>query len=142
LHANAAVSAEQRDWAESVLRAVGLVVWVEDEASLDAVTALSGSGPAYFFLLMESMEQAALDLGLDSQTARVMTEQTAFGAAKLALEVNESPQALRERVTSPGGTTEKGIAVLEQGGFRTLVAKAVQAARRRSIELSNELGSA
>ncbi len=141
LHANASVSDEQHDWAESILRAVGLTVWVGDEAMLDAVTALSGSGPAYFFLFMEAMEQAALELGLDKQTARVLTEQTAFGAAKVALEVDESPDELRRRVTSPGGTTQKAMDVFERGGLRALVAQAMRAARRRSIELSNELGS-
>ena len=141
LHANARVSDEQHDWAESILRAVGLTVWVGDESMLDAVTALSGSGPAYLFLFMEAMEQAALELGLDQQTARLLTEQTAFGAAKVALEVEESPEELRRRVTSPGGTTEKAIEVFEQGGLRALVAQAMRAARRRSIELSNELGS-
>jgi len=141
LHANAHVSDEQHDWAESVLRAVGVTVWVDDEAMLDAVTALSGSGPAYFFLFMEAMEQAALELGLDRQTARLLTEQTAFGAAKVALEVDESPDELRRRVTSPGGTTEKAIEVFEEGGLRTLVAQAMRAARSRSVELSNELGS-
>ena len=141
LHANARVSDEQHDWAESILRAVGLTVWVGDESMLDVVTALSGSGPAYFFLFMEAIEQAALEFGLDPQTARVLTEQTAFGAAKVALEVDESPDELRRRVTSPGGTTQKAIEVFEQGGLRALVAQAMSAARRRSIELSNELGS-
>ena len=141
LHANAHVSDEQQDWAESVLRAVGLTVWVDDESMLDAVTALSGSGPAYFFLFMEAMEKAALELGLDHRTARLLTEQTAFGAAKVALEVDEPPDELRRRVTSPGGTTEKAIEIFEQGGLRALVAQAMRAARRRSIELSNELGS-
>jgi len=141
LHANARVSDEQHDWAESILRAVGLTVWVNDESMLDAVTALSGSGPAYFFLFMEAMDQAALELGLDPQTARVLTGQTAFGAAKVALEVDEPPDELRRRVTSPGGTTQKAIEVFEQGGLRTLIAQAMRAAHRRSIELSNELGS-
>lgn len=141
LHANARVNDEQHDWAESILRAVGLTVWVDDESMLDAVTALSGSGPAYLFLFMEAMEQAALELGLNKQTARVLTEQTVFGAAKVALEVDESPDELRRRVTSPGGTTEKAIEVFERGGLRALVAQAMHAARGRSIELSNELGS-
>ncbi|MCI0654563.1 MAG: pyrroline-5-carboxylate reductase, partial [Methylococcaceae bacterium] len=105
LHANSVVTDEQRDIAESILRSVGLVVWLESESRLDAVTALSGSGPAYFFLLMEAMEESALRLGLDRQTARLLIEQTAFGAAKIALEFEESPAELRVRVTSPGGTT-------------------------------------
>lgn len=140
LHANARVTDAQRDCAESVMRAVGLTVWVDDESMLDAVTALSGSGPAYFFLFMEAMEQAALDLGLDRETARLLIEQTAFGAAKVALEVDESPAELRNRVTSPGGTTEKAIDVFQQGGLHALVIQAMRAARRRSKEMSDEFG--
>ena len=140
LHAGLQVTAEQRDRAESIMRAVGLVVWVKSESDLDAVTALSGSGPAYFFMLMETMEQAALELGLDQQTVRLLVEQTAFGAAKVALEVEESPAELRRRVTSPGGTTERAIEVFEKGGMGLLVANALQAARARSVEMSNELG--
>jgi pyrroline-5-carboxylate reductase len=140
LHANPAVRDEQRDIAESILRSVGLVVWLESESLLDAVTALSGSGPAYFFLLMEAMEDSALQLGLDQQTARLLIEQTAFGAAKIALEVEGSPAELRMRVTSPGGTTQKALEAFEKGGFRALVAEAMSAAHGRSIEMSRELG--
>lgn len=140
LYANDQVSAEQRDVAESVMRAVGLVAWVDKESALDIVTALSGSGPAYFFLLMESMERAALELGLDTETARLLIEQTAFGATKLALEVEGAPAELRKRVTSPGGTTQYAIDVFEKGDFSDLVGSALCAAYERSIELSNELG--
>jgi len=140
LHANANVSEEQRDLAENILRAVGLTLWVEDELQLDAVTAVSGSGPAYFFLLMESMEHAARQLGLDEHCARLLIQQTALGAAKIALESSESPQVLRQRVTSPGGTTQKAIETFQQGGFVELVAKALQAAHDRSVEMSQELG--
>lgn len=136
LHANANVSEEQMDLAENIMRAVGISLWVQDEADLDAVTAVSGSGPAYFFLLMEAMEKSAQALGLDEQTARLLVQQTALGAAKIALESSESPQQLRQRVTSPGGTTQQAIAVFEQGDFVGLVAKALQAARDRSVELS------
>ena len=136
LHANVNVSAEQRDLAENILRAVGLAIWVADEAELDAVTAVSGSGPAYFFLLMEAMEKTALDLGLTDQTARLLVQQTALGAAKIALESSESPEQLRKRVTSPGGTTQSALETFEQGGFKNLVAKALHAARDRSIEMS------
>ena len=136
LHANVNVSAEQRDLAENILRAVGLAIWVADEAELDAVTAVSGSGPAYFFLLMEAMEKTALDLGLTDQTARLLVQQTALGAAKIALESSESPEQLRKRVTSPGGTTQSALETFEQGGFMNLVAKALHAARDRSIEMS------
>ncbi len=141
LHANQKVSTEQRDFAESIMRAVGIAVWVEKESELDAVTAVSGSGPAYFFLLMEAMEQAALELGLTKQTAQLLIEQTALGAAKIALESSESPAQLRQRVTSPRGTTEQAIKTFEQGEFSGLVKKAIQAAHDRSVALSKELGA-
>lgn len=140
LHANAHVSEIQRDLAENIMRAVGISLWVEDEADLDTVTAVSGSGPAYYFLLMEAMEKTAQALGLDERTARLLVQQTALGAAKIALESSESPMQLRQRVTSPGGTTEQAIAAFEHGGFADLVAKAVHAARSRSIELSEAMG--
>ncbi|WP_333873701.1 pyrroline-5-carboxylate reductase [Methylobacter sp.] len=139
LHANDKVTAEQRDLAENILRAVGIALWVEDEAELDAVTAVSGSGPAYYFLLMEAMEKAALELGLSQETARLLVQQTALGAAKIALESAESPEQLRKRVTSPGGTTQQAIETFEQGGFTELVAKALHAARDRSIEMSKQM---
>lgn len=141
LHANAQVDAAQCDLAENIMRAVGLAIWVDAEAQLDAVTAVSGSGPAYFFLLMEAMESAALKLGLDQTQARLLILQTALGAAKIALESNESPGDLRNRVTSPGGTTQAAINTFEQGGFSDLVAKALTAAHDRSIAMSNELGA-
>ena len=141
LHANNNISEEQKDLAENILRAVGLTLWVEDEAQLDAVTAVSGSGPAYYFLLMEAMEKAALELGLDERSARLLIQQTALGAAKIALESSESPTQLRERVTSPGGTTQKAIETFQQNGFTDLVSKALHAARDRSIEMSKQLGA-
>jgi pyrroline-5-carboxylate reductase len=141
LHANANVDAEQKDTAESILRAVGITLWVDDEAKLDAVTAVSGSGPAYFFLLMEAMEKAALELGLDESAARLLIQQTALGAAKIALESPESPATLRERVTSPGGTTQKAIETFQQNGFEAVVSKAMQAARDRAVEMSKQLGA-
>jgi len=136
LHANSKVSPEQRDLAENIMRAVGIALWVDTENELDAVTAVSGSGPAYYFLLMEAMEKAAADLGLNAETARLLVQQTALGAAKIALESTESPEQLRMRVTSPGGTTERAIETFQQGGFTGLVAKALHAARDRSIEMS------
>jgi pyrroline-5-carboxylate reductase len=141
LFANPAVSDEQRSIAESILRAVGLAIWVADEALMDAVTALSGSGPAYFFLFMESLQQAGCELGLPVKTARLLALQTAFGAAKMALESTEDAATLRQRVTSPGGTTERAIAVLQEGGFEALVSKALQAAAARSRELADKFGS-
>ncbi len=139
LHANDKVTAEQCDLAENILRAVGIALWVNDEAELDAVTAVSGSGPAYYFLLMEAMEKAALELGLSQETARLLVQQTALGAAKIALESADSPEQLRKRVTSPGGTTQQAIETFEQGGFTELVAKALHAARDRSIEMSKQM---
>jgi len=140
LYANEFASEKHRRQAESLLRAVGVTVWVNDESLLDAVTALSGSGPAYFFLLMEVLEQASVALGLDAATARLLTLQTAFGAAKMALESAESPATLRVRVTSPGGTTEQALAILRDGGMESLVARALEAARHRSRELGDLLG--
>lgn len=141
LHANERVSHEQRDLAENIMRSVGLALWVEQEAQLDAVTAVSGSGPAYYFLLMEAMEQVALELGLSEVQARLLIQQTALGAAKIALESNESPAQLRQRVTSPGGTTEAAIARFVEGGFTPLVSKALHAARDRAVAMSTELGA-
>jgi len=138
LHANAKVTAEQRSLAENIMRSVGIALWVKDESELDAVTAVSGSGPAYYFMLMEAMEKAALELGLSEVTARLLVQQTALGAAKIALESSESPEQLRKRVTSPGGTTQRAIETFEQGGFTELVSKALHAARDRSIEMSKQ----
>ncbi len=139
LYATARVSRAQRERAEAVLRAVGLVLWVEEEALLDAVTALSGSGPAYCFLVMEAMEAAGRALGLEAEQARLLTLQTAYGAAKMALESEEPPETLRRRVTSPGGTTERALAVLEARGLRQAFAEALAAACARSRELAAEL---
>lgn len=141
LHANTNVSNVQRDLAENILRAVGLALWVEHESELDAVTAISGSGPAYYFLLMEAMEKTALELGLNEAQARLLIQQTALGAAKIALESNESPEQLRRRVTSPGGTTAAALDCFEQGGFTQLVTHALHAARDRSVAMSIELGA-
>lgn len=140
LFANTYVSSQQKDLAESILRAVGLTVWVEHEAQLDAVTALSGSGPAYFFMVMEAMEKAGTELGLPPKTARLLAIQTGFGSTKLALEMNDSPQELRKKVTSPGGTTEQAIKIFEQYNLMEIFAKAMTAARDRAKELAKELG--
>lgn len=139
LFANAQVSEAQRDIAETIMRAVGITLWLENEDHLDAVTAISGSGPAYFFYLMEAMEQAGLQMGLSEETARLLTVQTAFGAAKLALEVEEAPSILRERVTSPGGTTEQAINYLDAKDTRKTLMAAVNAARDRSEQLAQKL---
>ena len=140
LYANARVTTAQRAIAESILRAVGLTLWIDREEHMDTVTALSGSGPAYFFLVMEAMELAGSKLGLPAGTARLLTLQTAFGAAKMALESGIESSALRAQVTSPGGTTERAVGVLREGGLEELFERALTAARKRSIELSEMLG--
>lgn len=140
LYANSRVNDEQREMAEGIMRAVGLTLWVEDEALMNAVTAVSGSGPAYFFLLIELLQQSGSKLGLPEKTARLLALQTAFGAAKMALESPDEPPELRARVTSPGGTTEAAIAILEQGGIRELFDRALQGASARAEELADKLG--
>jgi pyrroline-5-carboxylate reductase len=140
LYANPAVSEEQRNLAESILRAVGLVIWVDDEAMMDTVTALSGSGPAYFFLLMEALTSAGSRMGLPEDTARLLALQTAFGAAKMALESADDAAQLRRRVTSPGGTTERAIGEFQKNNFEGIVLQAMQAAADRSRELATEFG--
>lgn len=130
------VTDAQRTLAESLMRAVGLVVWIDREELMDTVTAVSGSGPAYFFYLMEALEQAGVTLGLTPETARVLALQTAFGAAKMALESNLPPGTLRQNVTSPGGTTERAIQTLEDHQIRARFEEAVAAAALRSRELA------
>ena len=140
LYAGAAVNAEERSRAEAILRAVGAAVWVEDEGQLDAVTAVSGSGPAYVFYFIEALEAAALAQGLAPAVARQLALQTFVGAARLALESGEEPATLRQRVTSKGGTTERGIAALAEGRVNEAIERAVAAAGERSRELGDELG--
>lgn len=140
LFANAHVTEEQKGLAESLMRAVGLTQWLDREPLMDAVTAISGSGPAYFFLLMEALEDAGAELGLPRETARLLTLETALGAARMALESEEEPARLRQRVTSPGGTTEAATTVLEDGGIRELFERAVRAAAGRADELGRMLG--
>jgi len=142
LYANARVSREQRESAETIMRSVGTVVWVDEESMLDTVTALSGSGPAYFFLLMEILEKTAIDMGLQPEQARLLTLETALGAARMALASDQDIASLRRQVTSPAGTTERALAVLTQGGIEALVQGAVHAARQRSEELADEFGKA
>lgn len=140
LVANAQVSAAQREQAQNILQAVGIALWLDNEAQIDAVTAVSGSGPAYFFLLMEAMIAAGEKLGLSTETARALTLQTALGAAQMACNSDVDPAELRRRVTSPGGTTERAIAHFEQQHLRTIVDDALQAASARSQELAQQLG--
>ena len=136
LYANPQVSELQRSTAESILRAVGVTLWFADEGKLDAVTAVSGSGPAYFFLVMEAMQAAAEQLGIRAEDAHLLVVQTAFGAAKLALESQDPPAELRRKVTSKGGTTEAALHVLNDGELTALFGKALQAAEKRSCELA------
>lgn len=136
LVANAQVSQAQRNLAESILRAVGITVWFAEEASIDSVTAVSGSGPAYFFLVMEAMQAAAQNLGMSAEDAQLLVVQTALGAARLALESGEPAAELRRKVTSKGGTTEAALKVLNDGGLPALFEQALQAAAQRSRELA------
>jgi pyrroline-5-carboxylate reductase len=142
LYATPTTGAPARELAESLLCAIGIVEWVTDEAHLDAVTALSGSGPAYFFLFLECLESAGVALGLSAATARRLALETAAGAAELARNSALDPAALRVQVTSPGGTTEQALKVFQDGGFNALVAAALGAAANRARELSHEFGDA
>ena len=136
LFANAQVDAAGRQCAERLLAAAGRTVWLADESQLDAVTAVSGSGPAYLFLLAESMLAAAQSEGLSSDVARVLVLQTILGAARMLTEENATPEELRDRVTSPGGTTQAAIDVFQAGGFDRMVADAIRAATERGRQLS------
>lgn len=140
LYANEHTSETQREIAESILRAVGAAVWLEDEALMDAVTAVSGSGPAYFFLFMELIAKTAADLGLPADTARLLTVETALGAARMALESGEDIELLRHQVTSPGGTTAAALDTLDSEALRALISSAIRSARDRAIELADEFG--
>lgn len=140
LFANSQVTNEQQSQAEHIMRATGLTLWVEQESQIDVVTALSGSGPAYYFLFMEAMEQAAQEMGLDAKSAHLLTMQTALGAAKMVMESHHDCAELRANVTSPNGTTEKAIQYFEANNLRTTVAGAMNAARNRAQELADELG--
>jgi pyrroline-5-carboxylate reductase len=140
LYANSHVSTTQKNLAESILRAVGITVWLTNENQLDIVTALSGSGPAYFFRVIEAMEAAAAELGLPADLAHLLTVQTALGAARMALESSESPATLRQRVTSPGGTTERALEILESGNITKLFSAAIHGAQQRAKELAEKFG--
>ncbi|MEN9727661.1 MAG: hypothetical protein RL434_2027 [Pseudomonadota bacterium] len=140
LFATATTGAAERALAESLLAATGLVVWVEQEAQLDAVTALSGSGPAYFFLLLECLEQAGVQLGLPAELARKLAIETGAGAAELARSATVDPATLRSQVTSKGGTTERALQVFMEGRLPALVERALAAAATRAQELSREFG--
>jgi pyrroline-5-carboxylate reductase len=139
LCANARVGATQRALAERIFNAAGIVRWIEDEGQMDVVTALSGSGPAYFFLLTEAMEDAAVSLGMPRETARALAVQTCLGAGHMLAEGDEAAAQLRARVTSPHGTTEAALRVFAKGNLHELVAQAMKAATLRGGELSAAL---
>lgn len=136
LCANTRVGAAQRALAERILGAAGIARWIENESLMDVVTALSGSGPAYFFLLVEAMEDAAVELGMPRDTARALAVQTCLGAGRMLAEGGESAATLRARVTSPQGTTQAALDAFAQGDLRELVRRAMTAATRRGGELS------
>jgi pyrroline-5-carboxylate reductase len=141
LFANAQVSDAQKQQAEQLLSAVGLALWLDKETLIDAVTAVSGSGPAYFFLMIEAMTAAGEQLGLPRETAAQLTLHTALGAARMACESDLEAAELRRRVTSPNGTTEAAIKTFQAGGFEPLVQQAMNAAAHRSAELAEQLGN-
>jgi pyrroline-5-carboxylate reductase len=142
LYANAYTSAPQREQAQAILETAGAVLWLEDEALMDTVTAVSGSGPAYFFLFMEALQSAGERHGLAREQAQLLATRTALGAARMAAGADaEGPGELRDRVTSKGGTTAEALAVFEQLGLPALVNQAVEAAVARARELGDELGA-
>ncbi|WOE30389.1 MULTISPECIES: pyrroline-5-carboxylate reductase [unclassified Acinetobacter] len=139
LYATDAVSASDRELASQILAATGLTLWVNSEAQIDAVTAVSGSGPAYFFYMMESMIRAGKNLGLDEKVATALTLQTALGAAQMAITSANSPAELRKNVTSPNGTTQAAIEVFDRGQISQNIQAALAAAKMRSQELAQDL---
>ena len=140
LFPNELVNDEQKALVTTILSSVGHCFWVNEEILIDAITAISGSGPAYFFLLMESMTQAGVALGLDEKTAQKLSVQTGFGASLMATKSGKSPRTLRTNVTSPNGTTQAAIECFQDQNFEGIVASATRAAFDRARELSNELG--
>lgn len=139
LFANAHVSAEQRQSANDIMGAVGMTIWCDTEAGIDQVIAVSGSGPAYFFLMMEKMIEAGIALGMDADAARELTLQTALGAAQMAKKTGVEPAELRRRVTSPGGTTEQAILSFERDNLGETVKRAMTACRDRAVEMTDML---
>lgn len=140
LYAMSAVCEAQHDQAQRILAAVGETLWVPDEVMLDAVTAISGSGPAYVFYFIEALEQAGKELGLPEQTARQLALETFLGAARLAHESTESPATLRVRVTSKNGTTERALLSMDTNNVKQHIITAARAAAARAMEMGDELG--
>ena len=141
LFANSQVSASQRSAVESMFSSIGTALWVDKESLLHAVTGLSGSGPAYFFLMLEALEEAATEAGIEAKTARALAIQTMAGAAEMAARSEHDPGQLKRNVMSPGGTTEQAINTFEEGGMRDLVRKAYRAAYERSEKMAKELAA-
>lgn len=141
LAAQPGVSEAQREQADTVMRAVGKTVWLDDEAQIDPVTAVSGSGPAYVFFFLEAMQEAALQMGLNAEQGRELALATFTGAAQLAAQSDEPVEVLRQRVTSKGGTTHAAITSMEAAGVKEAIVAAMKAAAARGRELGEELGS-
>lgn len=142
LYADDGVSDSQRDIAESIMATAGETIWVDSEQLIDAVIGTSGSGPAYYFAFMEAMQAGAEAMGLDAEAARTLVLQTAYGAARMALESGDDPATLRRKVTSPGGTTEQALNTFADGNLQALVASAMKAAADRAETLSQEMHDA
>jgi pyrroline-5-carboxylate reductase len=141
LYAMASVSQVQRAQATMILAAVGKTLWLDDEAKMDAVTAISGSGPAYVFYMIEALQEAAISLGLKADEARMLSLQTFAGASLLAIQSVDDIKVLRAQVTSKGGTTEQGLLVLEAANIKDIIKNAAQAAADKSALLGNQLGA-
>lgn len=139
LCANRKVSPQQKAQAQHIMDTAGITRWVDDEALMDTVTAVSGSAPAYFFAMVEAMEAAAVAQGLDRETARALAAQTCLGAGRMMAEGGEDPGVLRQRVTSPNGTTQAALESFSADGLPRMVARAMAAATRRGAELAAEL---
>jgi len=138
LYANEETTAAQRKFATQIMQAVGIGIWLDDESLLDAVTAVSGSGPAYFFLIVELLEKIAVEMGLEPGHAHILTVETALGAAKMLKETGADATTLRRQVTSPGGTTEQALKVFHENGLEQLLRDALKACHQRSIELAEQ----
>ena len=141
LYAMPAVNQSQREQASTILAAVGKTLWLDDEAKMDAVTAISGSGPAYVFYFIEALQDAGIALGLDAESAKLLALQTFAGASLLATQSSEDIKTLRAQVTSKGGTTEQGILSLETADIKGIVNKAAKAAADKSVMLGDQLGA-
>lgn len=141
LYAMPNVSANQRDHAQTILAAVGKTLWLDAESKMDAVTAISGSGPAYVFYLIEALQDAGIALGLDAEASKLLALQTFAGASQLAVQSHDDVQTLRAQVTSKGGTTEQGILALENADIKDIMRRAAKAAADKSVMLGDQLGS-